>query len=132
MNPFNLQKPCDEWQGACNSKGYGHRYISGVYWLVHRLEWVKHKGPVPEGKIVRHLCNNRKCREIEHLSLGTYLDNSADQRLYGSKVGRVGNSPREAKVADILEGKLSSQEIAVKHNTSRGAVNKLRKQLEPR
>ena len=132
MNPFNLTKPCDEWTGALTSKGYGNVRYEGENWLVHRLEWYKHNGPIPKGKIIRHLCNNKKCREIEHLACGTYMDNSADQKLHGSPVGRIGNSPREARIADLLEGKLTVPQIAAKHQTSRGAIHKLRKTLEPR
>jgi len=129
---LNLDKPCKEWQGAVNNKGYGKLAVKGLDWLAHRYEYTKEHGHIPKGLIVRHLCNNKLCIEIEHLALGTYQDNTDDQRRSGSQIGRKGNSPRAAKIADILEGKMTAEQIAVKHKTSRGAINKLRKTLEPR
>jgi len=75
---------CHVWQGAKNSKGYGVILVSGgrndrrIFGLAHRLQWEQHHGPVPDGLIVLHACDNPACINIEHLSVGTHRDNTWD------------------------------------------------------
>jgi HNH endonuclease len=38
--------------------------------LVHIFSWEYHKGPIPEGKIVSHTCDNKRCSNPDHLYLG--------------------------------------------------------------
>jgi hypothetical protein len=43
--------------------------------LAHRYTWIKANGPIPEGMVVMHLCDNRGCINIDHLAVGTQGDN---------------------------------------------------------
>ena len=65
---------CIEASGAVNSSGYVHRGGIGV----HRLAWIEVNGPIPEGMLVMHACDNRRCINVEHLLLGTQGDNMRD------------------------------------------------------
>ena len=71
---------CIEYGGyICKLTGYGK--ISnrpGAPIGTHVAMWIVTHGPVPEGLVVRHKCDNRKCVKIEHLELGTLKDNSQD------------------------------------------------------
>lgn len=44
----------------------------------HRIMYEARKGPIPEGYVVRHTCDNRKCVEPDHLEVGTQGDNVRD------------------------------------------------------
>jgi len=42
----------------------------------HRVVWVHHHGPIPDGMTVDHTCKNRRCIEITHLRLLTNFENA--------------------------------------------------------
>lgn len=46
----------------------------------HRIVYEEENGPIPEGILVRHICDNRECINPDHLLLGTYKDNFEDMR----------------------------------------------------
>lgn len=79
---------CWEWQGTRNPQGYGGVRHDGVNWRAHRLSYVLHKGPIPDGLLVLHSCDNPPCCNPSHLRTGTYADNMLDM------VGRQRHLPR--------------------------------------
>lgn len=69
---------CIEWTGSKTNNGYGRvqrRKRSSSPLLIHRLTWEEANGPIPEGMVVMHTCDNRCCYNIEHLRLGSQGDN---------------------------------------------------------
>lgn len=78
----NKTDSCWEWTGAAKSKkGYGQIGLGGrgaKQELVHRFSYLINKGPIPDGLVVMHACDNPKCVNPEHLSLGTASDNIRD------------------------------------------------------
>lgn len=83
-------KDCIVWLGATNDKGYGQVRVDGVIEYVHRRAWRVANGPIPEGMVVMHTCDNPPCFNLEHLRLGTVADNQADMAVKGR--GRNGNT----------------------------------------
>lgn len=70
---------CAPWQGAHTQTGYGEVMLERQVWLAHRLAWVLYHGRMlPDGKVCRHLCHNRLCCNVMHLTLGSPQDNSDD------------------------------------------------------
>jgi hypothetical protein len=75
---------CWLWKGGLNKNGYGRfARSSGPTISAHRFAWELAHGPIPEGKIVCHHCDNPPCVRDEDLFLGTHLDNSLDRDAKG-------------------------------------------------
>lgn len=68
---------CWNWIGA-NRNGYGVIKIDNKSVATHRLSYEMHIGPIPEGLLVCHSCNNPLCVNPEHLFAGSYSDNMID------------------------------------------------------
>lgn len=73
---------CIEWHGAQTKDGYGII----TFWkdgrrtstTAHRMAYEMAHGPVGEDICVMHSCDNPACVNVDHLSLGTQLDNIQD------------------------------------------------------
>lgn len=74
-----LDTPCREWQGGRVGVGYGSFSRQGRRQMVHRWVWEQVNGPIPDGMIVMHLCDNPPCFRYDHLVLGTLKANTADR-----------------------------------------------------
>lgn len=79
IRPTLLETPCIEWQGATDWGGYGIRYIGGRNIRVHRLAWAEAKGPIPDGVLICHRCDNPPCFRLDHLFAGSGKSNAEDR-----------------------------------------------------
>jgi hypothetical protein len=78
---------CVEWQGARMARGYGRLRVNGRQMLAHRVAWERANGPIPEGYVICHRCDNPPCVNVDHLFLGTQRDNVYDMCAKGRHVG---------------------------------------------
>lgn len=71
---------CWEWTASTNNKGYGRfrPAQSATEWLAHRWSFILHNGAIPNGAIILHTCDNRRCVNPAHLVAGSHYDNNHD------------------------------------------------------
>lgn len=110
MIPFH---ECWEWNGTIHPSGYGHLMFRRKNLRAHRVAYELHKGPVPEGMLVCHRCDNRSCVNPDHLFLGTSLDNERDKVAKGRR-GRIGRQPFKLlphMIPDILRRRAEGESV---------------------
>lgn len=81
---------CWEWRGARSqfSQGYGHMRFEDRDYVGSRVSWEIHNGPIPDGLLVLHDCDNKICCNPAHLHLGTHADNMREAVERGLLPGR--------------------------------------------
>ena len=70
---------CWNWM-ASKTGGYGRFPVNGhpsgrKYQRAHRVSYEMHKGPIPDGLVLDHLCRNPSCVNPDHLEAVTNREN---------------------------------------------------------
>lgn len=94
---------CWLWCGTIRSNGYGSIQEAGKgskSLSVHRVSYMLHKGSISDGLVVMHSCDNKRCVNPDHLSVGTHGDNARDAIAKGlyQKVQPVGEANGKSKL----------------------------------
>lgn len=93
---------CWPWTGYRQNRrrGYGAIGWQGRYVRSHRLAYELAKGPIPDGLVVRHSCDNEACCNPAHLLVGTQKDNMRDASDR-ERLGKTrGSASPHAKLTD--------------------------------
>lgn len=85
--------PCWDWKGTVMKNGYAYIHADNRMYRANRASYEVFVGPIPDGAVVRHRCNRRKCVRPDHLITGTQRQNLAD--MIGAR--RSANGERNAR-----------------------------------
>lgn len=92
---------CQLWLGAIQAAGgYGYIKVERKQRYVHRVVWEMARGPIPVGSYVCHSCDVPACCNLDHLFLGTPMDNHADMWAKGRQ-----------QVKGPMRAKLTAKEV---------------------
>jgi hypothetical protein len=121
-----MTSPCWIWNGTIQKgKGYGQFHYKGHTVLAHRFSYELNIGHVPNGSLVCHKCDVRKCVNPNHFFLGSNLDNQLDSISKGrnARGERTGTSKLTEK--DVVAIRLDSRiqrEVAADYGVSRELI----------
>ena len=87
--------------------------------MLHRLEWEKVNGPIPDGHNINHKCKNRECANVNHLEVLTLSEHAA---LDNST--RYRDKEQELVAYIMLNPDLSQEQIAQDMGVSQSTVCK--------
>jgi hypothetical protein len=124
---------CWIWKGG--RRGPSQAYGAFRKTNAHRYAYQLHRGEIPEGMVVRHMCGNKLCVNPRHLEYGTHQDNYNDRARLGEGTGTGSFGSRngmakitEAEAAYIRENpdNLKGSELAARFGLSRPTVSLIR------
>lgn len=120
---------CLIWVGASLRNGYGQVRYKGVSMGAHRASYLEHKGEIPDGYVVKHLCDNPLCVHPDHLSLGTVKDNVDDKVAKGRHRNGHGRRFTEDEKEYIRSSTKSQRELAKELGCTQPAISKIRNKV---
>jgi len=109
---------CVLWLGTCMPFGHGRMRWAGALYLTHRLAWMAHRGPIPEGTMVCHKCDVPSCINPDHLFLGDNASNILDMWTKRRRVPKL--SPDQ--IRSIRADSRLHRVIAEDYGVSRPAI----------
>ena len=119
---------CLEWIAAKNDRGYGmfNRIPNTI--LAHRMAYILAHGEIEKFSVIMHTCDNPSCVNVEHLRLGSHLENQRDKMAKGR--GNNGERHYKAKLTDeqvreIRSSPLLQRELAKKFGISRCHISEI-------
>lgn len=99
---------CWEWTGPRkNSRSHYGAFFpkQGEHWAAHRYAYTLAHGPIPDGLLVCHRCDNPPCVRPDHLFLGTDRANHDDM----VSKGRHAHGPTHAARMKIVAARLRAE-----------------------
>jgi len=123
---------CWIWTGPKSARGYGRAWLGGTQRsAAHRFSYELHRGPIPRGKGILHLCDTPSCVNPSHLSYGDHATNmrEAAERNLMPRGTRHPNAKLDGqKVLEIRElyaSGTAQPELAERFGISRAHVGKI-------
>jgi hypothetical protein len=126
---------CWEWTRICNQHGYGQLRVAGRMVYAHRLAYELGVGEIPDGMHVLHQCDNPRCINPAHLSVGTRSQNMKECSERGRaripEPSKPGESNGSSKLLDVdvrsirrlLSQRQTQQSIADRFGVSQRTIS---------
>lgn len=120
MKYVEIGESCWLWTGARIPRGYGRFYFDGKPRYAHRVSVILHGGSVADDALVMHSCDNPRCVNPNHLSVGTQTENMRDAAAKGRTVNVTDWSGQKNPKAKLTDG----QRIELLSMAKSGASNR--------
>ncbi len=104
---------CWYWMGHLDKDGYGSMKIKKKVVRAHRYSYAVHNGPILDGRIIMHSCDNPSCVNPSHLSAGTNAENSRDMVKKGRTNAPYGESAHNSKLKNTDVIKIKELSVAL-------------------
>lgn len=120
---------CWVWQGPVDDKGYAQMSVSSRLVKGHRVAYEHWNGPIPDGLVVRHTCDNPPCINPDHLITGTLADNIQDKVDRNRQARGTGTSAAKLVEQQVLEirerraGGCTLRVLALEYGVSEATVS---------
>jgi len=122
---------CWRWARCGDKDGYGIIHLQGgTVERAHRFAYRITHGEIPDGLVVRHSCDNPRCVNPAHLSVGTCAENTGDavaknrhyhgERFHTAKL-------TEADVIAIRAAKATITELAKAYGVDKTNISCIRR-----
>ena len=114
---------CVEYKGHIGKAGYGLDYNPETQKtvLAHRYAYYLAYGKIPEGLVISHDCNNKKCVNPKHLKATTQAANVQKAYKDGLQINALRSLNKETVLA-IMSSTSPQRGIATLYGTSQKTV----------
>jgi len=106
---------CWQWNGSKDQNGYGKLSIGNKICKrdikAHRLSYEMRFGPIRDGNVICHTCDNPNCVNPNHLFEGTQKDNMRDASRKNRLNPKSLENLRPGKKGTLGAGPLSRKEL---------------------
>jgi DNA-binding XRE family transcriptional regulator len=122
---------CWLWIGRKSPKGYGELSYKQHRQRAHRVAWQMANGPIPDGMIIRHSCDNPPCVRLGHLLIGTIADNNRDKaergRIKGAQCpwAKLTMAQATAIRGEYSNGHITQTELGNKFGVSQDTISRI-------
>lgn len=133
---------CMKCLSHCSDEdGYTRIKYNGKHERLFRVLYQQKYGQIPKGLVLRHLCNNAWCCNVEHLKPGTYKENAEDMVACGrSQKGKIkpkirgrnnpSNKLTKKQVREIYLSELGCTSLGRIYNVSKTNIIYIKKKLQ--
>jgi hypothetical protein len=111
----NKTEGCWLWTAFRNPKGYGRFYVSELRpsEYAHRYSYEIHRGPIPEGMEIDHLCKNTSCIRPDHLEVVTGRVNNSRSNSTSANHAKKTTCPKGHSYSHVSVGKFTCRRCRV-------------------
>lgn len=117
-NGWSNVNGCWEYNGSRTVQGYGRISVKGVTKKAHRVAYESVHGPIPEGMVIRHTCDNPPCVNPDHLIIGTHQDNADDMVSRGRSFRGTGEAHSQARLTADQVDEIRNKYVPHKYTLS--------------